>query len=338
VVTEPKKKPTLKTIAYMTGYAITTVSKALKDAPDIKDSTKKRVKMIAREIGYQPDRAGQRLRTGKTNVISMVLDNTEEITSMTNDFLNGITNALRGTQYNLVLTPYPDDPLPPVRNIADTRGADGIILSSIKAIDERVSYLVKAGLPFVTHGRSNMGIDHAYYDFDCHQLGQKAVQLLAKKGCKRASTILPAMQYTYAQHLQQGFMQGLDEENLTGQPLASVTGGDPIEKIAEQTAVALKQKNRPDGFVCVSINDAIAVIGGIEKAGLEVGKDVQIVSKQSSKNLLKWFGKSIYDIEDDFVEAGYQIASSLLNIINGESISDNQTVVFPELWGQNVIR
>jgi len=338
MVTEPKKKPTLKTIAFMTGYAVTTVSKALKDAPDIKDSTKERVKMIAREIGYQPDRAGQRLRTGKTNVINMVLDNSEEVTSMTNDFLSGITNALRGTQYNLVLTPYPDDPMTPIRNIADSRGADGIILSSIKAIDERISYLVGADLPFATHGRSNMGIEHAYYDFDCCQFGVKAIQLLATKGCKRISTILPAMQYTYAQHLQQGFMMGLDETNLTGQPLATVHARDTIEEIADHVAIALKKKNRPDGFACVSINNAIAVIGGIEKAGLVVGKDVHVVTKQSSKNLLKWFGKNVYDFEEDFVDAGYKVAASLLNVIDGESISDNQTVVFPEHWGQSVIR
>ena len=52
------ERPTLKTIAYMTGLGITTVSRALKDAPDIGAETKERVRLIARQIGYQPNRAG----------------------------------------------------------------------------------------------------------------------------------------------------------------------------------------------------------------------------------------------------------------------------------------
>ncbi|MEP3303717.1 MAG: LacI family DNA-binding transcriptional regulator, partial [Roseibium sp.] len=63
------QRPTLKTIAFMTGLGITTVSKALKDAPDIGEATKKRVRLVADQIGYRPNRAGVRLRTGKTNVI-----------------------------------------------------------------------------------------------------------------------------------------------------------------------------------------------------------------------------------------------------------------------------
>ena len=49
-------------IAFMTGLGITTVSRALKDAPDISNETKERVRLVARQIGYQPNRAGVRLR------------------------------------------------------------------------------------------------------------------------------------------------------------------------------------------------------------------------------------------------------------------------------------
>jgi len=338
VAAKQKKKPTLKTIAYMTGLAVTTVSKALKDAPDIKDSTKARVKLIAKEIGYQPDRAGQRLRTGKTNVISLVLDTSEEVTSMTNEFLTGINKALDPTEYNLVLTPYVDDPLGPVQNIADTHGADGIILSSIKLVDERIAYLDKAGLPFATHGRSNMGIQHAYYDFDSVTFGTEAVQLLTKQGCTRVSMIFPEMHFTYAQHLHEGFIKGAKDAGVDSHAISLISASDSLENIAEHIASLLTQENPPDGFVCMSVNTAIAVIGGIEKAGLVVGKDVQIVAKQSRTNLLKWFGKNIYDFEEDFIDAGYGVASSLLNIINGQSVSENQTVVFPKNWGQSVLR
>src|SRR6218665_2767247 len=74
-----KERPTLKTIAYMTGLGITTVSRALKDAPDIGADTKERVRLVASQLGYQPNRAGVRLRTGKTNVIALVLNIDQEL-------------------------------------------------------------------------------------------------------------------------------------------------------------------------------------------------------------------------------------------------------------------
>ena len=67
-------RPTLKTIAYMTGLGISTVSRALKNGPEIGEATRARVQLIARQIGYRPNRAGVRLRTGKTNVITVVLN------------------------------------------------------------------------------------------------------------------------------------------------------------------------------------------------------------------------------------------------------------------------
>jgi LacI family transcriptional regulator len=66
-------RPTLKTIAALTGLSIATVSRALKDAPDIGEDTKRRVREEAARVGYRPNRAGVRLRTGKTNVIALIV-------------------------------------------------------------------------------------------------------------------------------------------------------------------------------------------------------------------------------------------------------------------------
>ena len=100
-------RPTLKTIAYMTGLGVTTVSKALKDAPDISRSTKERVRLVAQQVGYRPNRAGVRLRTGRTNVISVVLSVETEVLGLTPHIVHGISVHLSGTPYHLVVTPRP---------------------------------------------------------------------------------------------------------------------------------------------------------------------------------------------------------------------------------------
>jgi len=323
----------------MTGLGITTVSKALKDAPDIKATTKQRVRIIADQIGYQPDKAGLRLRTGKTNVISVTLGEEQEVTSMHSQFIIGILEALKETEYNLVLTPYgsDSDPMQTVRQIVETRAADGIILSRIQCNDRRLAYLSESGVPFATHGRSNMGLDHAFFDFDSELFGKNAVQLLAAKGCRRIGLMTAPVEFAFGQLMREGFNAGLQETGVEGFPINSVTLYDSTERIADHVYRQLQNKKRPpDAFVCGSVGSAIGVIGGVERAGLVVGKNVNIVAKQPPTNLLKWFGRPVYVIEDDFKAAGRGVATSLVAIVDGAPVSDHQTVVYPEHWGQLV--
>jgi len=83
-------RPTLKTIAAETGLAIATVSRALKDASDISEDTKKRVRETAERLGYRPNRAGVRLRTGKTNVIALVLSTEADVMNHTSKLIYSI--------------------------------------------------------------------------------------------------------------------------------------------------------------------------------------------------------------------------------------------------------
>ena len=98
-------RPTLKTLAFMTGLGVTTVSRALKDAPEIGAETRRRVQLVAKQIGYRPNRAGVRLRTGRTNVISLVLNTDREIMSFVSDIIYGVSASTSETPYHLIVTP-----------------------------------------------------------------------------------------------------------------------------------------------------------------------------------------------------------------------------------------
>ncbi|RYG95011.1 MAG: LacI family transcriptional regulator, partial [Alphaproteobacteria bacterium] len=68
------KRATLKTISEITGLSLSTVSLSLRGGASLKEETRRKVAEAAALVGYIPDRAGVRLRTGKTNVIALVLD------------------------------------------------------------------------------------------------------------------------------------------------------------------------------------------------------------------------------------------------------------------------
>ncbi len=153
-------RPTLKTLAEATGLAVATVSRALKDAPDISKETKRRVSEAAATLGYQPNRAGVRLRTGKTNVIALVLSAEAEMMNHTSRLIHSIAAALRGTAYHMIVFPMTADenPMDPIRYIVETGSADGVIMNQTRPDDPRAHYMAERDFAFATHGRTDTGI------------------------------------------------------------------------------------------------------------------------------------------------------------------------------------
>jgi len=70
---------TIKDISKMSGYSVTTVSKALNDYPDIATKTKQRIREICNEVGYIPNATAQSLVSKKSYTIGIIF---EEITGV----------------------------------------------------------------------------------------------------------------------------------------------------------------------------------------------------------------------------------------------------------------
>jgi LacI family transcriptional regulator len=323
-------RPTLKTIAAATGLAIATVSRALKDAPDIGEDTKRRVRETATLLGYRPNRAGVRLRTGKTNVIALVLSTEADVMNHTSRLIYAIASALRGTAYHMVVMPYfPDqDPLDPIRYIVETESADGIILNQTKEDDPRVRYLHDHSFPFAAHGRTNMGIDHLYYDFDNDAFGRLGVRSLASRGRKRLLLVAPPRAHMYARHMISGFA---DEAALLGLPFEisdkvnSDSGGEAIEAAVQARFL---QTDPPDGIVLGSTTAGMAAIAGAEQTGRVLGRDFDVVTKEAIA-LLRRFRRDIIIVREDVGRAGEFLAHALVARIEKRDWAERQRLEVP---------
>jgi LacI family transcriptional regulator len=323
-------RPTLKTIAFMTGLGVTTVSRALKDAPEIGLETRRRVQLVARQVGYRPNRAGVRLRTGKTNVISLVLDTQEQVGGFVSDIVYGVSEALAETPYHLIITPYSrdKDPMEPVRYVVETGSADGIIISRTEPDDPRVRYMAERGFPFVTHGRTDQNGAHPFHDFDNAAFARISVRRLASLGRKRLALMAPTPRLSYSQHTRDGFADGLAETGLAEAPFSSVNADSSLEQIRDATVELVHREKRPDGIVSSTGGAAFALVAGIEAAGLKLGRDIDIVSKQSFR-LLPLFRPEIHVVNEDFRRAGRELARAVLGAIAGAPLATLQSLVVP---------
>lgn len=328
------ERPTLKTIAFMTGLGITTVSRALKDAPDIGHETKERVRLVARQIGYHPNRAGVRLRTGKTNVISLVLSLEEEIMGLTSPLVAGISEVLAGTQYHLVVTPYrtANSALEPIRYILETGAADGVIISRTEPRDARVALMMERNFPFVTHGRTVMGLEHPFHDFDNERFAYEAVKRLLGRGRRHLMLLEPPPHLTFNMHMRTGFERAVHESGHESgasiHPFSEVNLDSSLPEIRAACEKVMRQPGAPDGIVSGSGSGAVALIAAIEASGRRLGHDIDIVSKEPS-TFLQWLRPEIMTMREDIRIAGRELATAVIGRIDGRPAKELQTLSYP---------
>lgn len=325
------ERPTLKTIASETGLAIATVSRALKDAPDIGEETKRRVRETAERLGYRPNRAGVRLRTGKTNVIALVLSTEADVMNHTSQLLYSIARTLKGTAFHLVVMPFfpEEDPLTPIRYIVETGSADGIILNQTRPDDPRVRYMAERGFPFATHGRTDMGLDHAYFDYDNEAYGRVAVRRLAARGRKRLMIIAPPRAHSYARHMLTGFSDEAAHLGLSFEVAEDYTSDSPGGVIEDGVAQRYLASNPPEGLVLGSTTASMAAVAGAERAGKVLGQDFDAVGKEAIP-FLNRFRREMIVLHEDVGKAGHFLAKAIMAAIERRAPDQSQYLDRPE--------
>jgi LacI family transcriptional regulator len=322
-------KPTLRSVADLTGYAVTTVSRALANDPLIAERTRQTIAAAAAKIGYVPDRAAQRLRTGRTNVIALVVDPHSEIIDFSGSMISGIADAFRDTRYHLTLTQYQlgEDPMRPIRHIVRNRLADGLIFARTQPHDARVKFLLEAGFPFVTHGRTRLG-PHPWFDYDNAAFADLAVRRLAARGRRRIAIIPPASRYSFSEHMLSGFGRAIRAAGVIGEAPPDFDLNANSDEIRARVADRLARPDPPDGWICPGEIAAIAVNAAIYDAGLRLGRDVDMVAKQTSR-VFDLFRPRIDTIYEDIEAAGRGMAHLLLSRIGGAEASDLQVLQAP---------
>ncbi len=324
------ERPTLRTIAELTGLAVTTVSRALLDAPQIALETRQRVQRVAREVGYQPDRAARHLRTGRTNVISVVLDPHDELLGFSTSIIRGLTQALRDTSYHLVITPHfaETSSIEPIRHMLRNRMADGVVFSRTEPSDPRVELLLENDFPFVSHGRTLMGRAHPFVDYDNAAFSRLAVERLVSRGRRRLALILPPERFTFHRYLRDGFLEAVHAAGVEWEFPVEVNLDSSSAELYAWLRGRLDHRSAPDGFVCAGEVSALSIMAALTDRGLTVGEDVDLVVKQTTL-LYDEVRPRIDAVYEDIAEAGKLLGRLLVRRIAGEDIAGLQHLQQP---------
>ena len=181
------KTNTLKDIAQSLGISITTVSKALKDYPDVSPLTKKKVRDYAKDINFRPNSAAASLRTQQTQTVGIVLPNISNY--FFSNVLKGVIDAAEKEGYVVIVLHSNESYELEKKHIERLlfQNVDGIFVSlSQETYDvEHLQKVLDAGKVLIQFDKISKLISSSKVIVDDRQSAYEAVQHLILSGKKR---------------------------------------------------------------------------------------------------------------------------------------------------------
>jgi LacI family transcriptional regulator len=323
--------PNLKTLARQLDLSVTTVSRALKDGPEVRPETAARVKAAAAALGYRPDPRGVSLRTGRTGVVAVLFwePHVDDVgDSSITAIVEGVCRRLEGTARTAMvqlLLPGMDG-VDRVSRIVEGRLADGIILSGTRPRDERVRYMQERRFPFVTFGRTELPEPHPWYDIDNELAAREATEHLIGLGCRRIATLDPPRGLSFAEHRLRGYRQALAGAGLAFDPGLVVHTGLGAAEARAVTRDLMALPAPPTGVVCATGVVALGVLAGLRDLGLVPMRDVAVVSRDGTR-LAGYLDPPLPTCFASLSDTGWHLCDLLLRAMEGEPPAALQQLV-----------
>ncbi|HCD7730161.1 TPA: LacI family DNA-binding transcriptional regulator [Citrobacter koseri] len=329
-----KQRINIVKLAQYLGLSVSTVSKALNGREDVSKATKQRVLAAASELGFSPDPAGRRLRSGTSETIGFVLSYPQAHFAQPFflDLMAGIDQELEKTPYQLVIVTGRsiESEIDSFRRLVEQQRVDAVMFGRTRKEDARIQFLQDRSVPFATLGRSETGNPFPFVDIDRTVAGRNGTARFIGLGHRRIGLLNTPDYLMLSHHLRAGYMAALDAANLSFDPALIVDG-----ELSETGGLAgarklLAMKNPPTAIMCGHDLIASGAMQAIVETGKRPGTDVAIIGCDNHP-LGPYLNPPLTTFSAPTQEAGQRMVQLLLAHMNGKPVETLQEVWSPEL-------
>ena len=321
----------LKDLAEHLGLSQTTVSRALNGYPEVSETTRLRVAETAARLGYRPNASALRLATGRSGAVGLVLRGVGELGPHMSEFVAGMSGRMGAEEIDILLITVDNfqEEMAAYRRLAASQKVDAVVLHSPTLKDQRAELLLELKMPFILHGRTDIGTTVPWLDIDNRAAVERATSHLLDLGHRRIAILNGLKGRTFAEHRELGYRTALAARGVTPDP-ALVGNSVFTDEVAFRIAQSmLELRPRPTAFLAGSMMTALGVFRAIRQAGLVLGKDVSMIAHDDVFPYLNADNMypSMSTTRSSIRAAGVRIAELILSILAGKPPEDVH-----ELW------
>jgi LacI family transcriptional regulator len=320
---------TMKDIAQELGISIGTVSKVLRDHPDISPETRERVRQRMRELNYRPNLAARALVTGRTHSIGLVVP--DLVHPFFGEVAGGLSKLLRKQGYSLIISSSDEDFELENRAIDQllARRVDALILASSQKDAGFFRNLEKQKTPFILIDRKPEGAKVNFVGVDDEQIGRMATEHLIEMGCRRIAHIGGPGISTAVGRLR-GYRRALERHGLRADPLY-VISREHADEASDATGyeamnALLAAKRAPDGVFCYNDPTAMGAMQAAIEKGIRIPRDLAFIGSGNVR-YAKFLRVPLSTIDQQSEEIGDRAAALALKLIESKTHLKPATVL-----------
>ncbi len=322
-----KHQITIKDIAKKLNISPSTVSRALKDHPDINQKTRDAVKEIANKYNYRPNKIALSLLQNQSKTIGVIIP--EIIHHFFSSVISGIEDVFYQENFNIIICQSQESYEREIKNVQTLLSShiDGILMSISKETKklDHIKNIQEIVLPLVFFDRIAEEINTDKVIVDDFGGGYKATEHLIDIGCKRIAHLYGPLNLLIGKNRFNGYKKALENHNMSLNPEYTVFC-DSYEKALEETKKLLQLSKPPDGIFAVNDLTAVGAMKVIKDEGLKVPDDISVVGF-TNWLISRFADPALTTIDQKGYVMGTEAARLLLKRIkNEDSDKDSQPI------------
>lgn len=269
---------TIIDIAKIIGISASTVSRALKDHPDISAQTKLSVKQIAEELNYQPNTLAQGLSKRESRTIGVIIPDIE--TYFFSSILTGIQSVASAAGYKVMISQSKESHKTEVANTHAfmTNWVDGLMICHSKETEtfDHIKIHLKSGIPIVHFDRVSEELETSKVLLDDINGAFLVTDHLLSQGCKRIVLISGPDHLYVSKKRQEGYLKALKKHNIEFDQSLVCNTDLTIKSILETVDTMLENDKSVDAFFSISDIGAVRIIVHLKAKGIKIPDHIAV--------------------------------------------------------------
>ena len=323
----------MKDIAESLGVSIVTVSKALRNHPDIAVETRNRILARVKELNYRPNLMARSLVTGHSELIGLVVP--DLVHPFFGEIAKALSAELRQKNFFLIVSSSDGDAALEQAEIEHLLAyrLDALVVASCQPTSLNLSRVIQQGTPLILLDRSYSNLNSHFVGADDYKIGALATKHLIDTGRTRIAHLRGPANSVGIRRME-GFLDTMQEHGLEV-PAAYVSSKpkDSVQRREGHAAMKRMLAHNPPPQAVFCFNDALA-LGAMEaafEAGVNVPRDLAIIGS-GNYHFNDTLRVPLSSIEQGSVAMGKRLAQLILEIVASKGkLPPTRTIQKPKL-------
>ncbi|MET0634938.1 MAG: substrate-binding domain-containing protein [Chitinophagaceae bacterium] len=328
-----KKKLSIKDLARELNISATSVSFILNGKARekrISEELVRKVELYAEKTGYKPNSLARSLRTGKSNIIVLMVEN------ISNPFFANIARCIEDKAYRSgykIIYCSTDNNAEKTRDLIrmyQDRHVDGYIITPPEGIEEEVNGLIAAGSPVVLFDRHLPGVKEDFVSINNEESTYTATKHLLDRGYRQVALITLNSLQSQMQDRLNGYERALKEMKLPRHIKELAYTADSSVLTRHITAF-LKRHTELDAVIFSTNYLGVSGIKAINATGRRIPDELAVISFDDH-DVFELNTPSITAIAQPIEEIAEKLITTLLGKLDGKNQAHKpQDIVLPAL-------